>query len=548
MPSRGKLNFKILKVQVPARCFARNFAKMARSYEDAIAALNSLQSNFSTINAVRTRGSNRNRQAIPEMIQWCQKIGYQPSEFNRLNIIHIAGTKGKGSTCTFISSILNQYLPISSESSVDARPPTISKVGLYTSPHLRFVRERIKINNDPLSEQQFAKYFFEVWDKLEASAAASGNDPKDPAGKPAYFRFLTLMAFHTYMCEGVDAAIIECGIGGEYDSTNIIDMPVVTGITSLGLDHQSILGNTIEEIAWNKAGIMKPGTKAFTVPQPEGAMTVLQNRAVEKVSELHVVTSHPELTPLAPAAIRLGLSGEFQYKNANLAVSIAGSFLRSRGLEELPVDINSSPLPEKFKKGLETTQLGGRCETRLEKNIAWHIDGGHTLDSIAATGKWFASEQASLLPSLGNSRPKPLILIFNQQTRDSVGLARALHNTLSLYSANLTFTHAIFCTNVTFKQSGYRPDLVSMNANSSEVASLRVQKALAQAWKEVSPLTDVLTKSTIEEAVDVVREIAKAEAKSREGDDATGDEVAVSVLVTGSLHLAGGLLEVLETT
>ncbi|OAX81349.1 hypothetical protein ACJ72_04302 [Emergomyces africanus] len=212
---------------------------MARNYEDAIVALNSLQSNFAIVNAIRQAGPNMNLQAIPEMIEWCQKIGYQPSDLNRLNLIHIAGTKGKGSTCAFISSILSQYLRSAPESFPPDTPrPRISKVGLYTSPHLRFVRERIQINNEPLSEQQFAKYFFEIWDRLEASAKATGMDPADPASKPVYFRFLTLMAFHTYICEGVDAAIIECGIGGEYDTTNIIDRPIVTGITSLGIDHQ----------------------------------------------------------------------------------------------------------------------------------------------------------------------------------------------------------------------------------------------------------------------------------------------------------------------
>ncbi|KLJ12248.1 folylpolyglutamate synthase [Blastomyces silverae] len=525
---------------------------MARNYEDAIAALNSLQSNFSIVNAIRQAGPNMNLRAIPEMIEWCQKIGYQPSELNRLNLIHVAGTKGKGSTCAFISSILSQYLRSATESAslADTQRPKISKVGLYTSPHLRFVRERIQINNEPLSEQQFAKYFFEIWDRLEASAKASDMDPAGPASKPVYFRFLTLMAFHAYICEGVDAAIIECGIGGEYDTTNIIDKPVVTGITSLGIDHQSMLGDTIEEIAWHKAGIMKKGVQSYTAPQIEKAMAVLEKRAAEKGAELHVATSHPELTPNNPTAVRLGLSGEFQYTNANLAVAVAASFLRSRGFEDIPANLNSLPLPDKFKRGLETTKLGGRCETRLEKYIAWYIDGGHTLESIQATGKWFASQQprAAVPPppssSSKDSDPSPRILIFNQQTRDSVGLARALHDTLSLSSANLTFTHAIFCTNVTFKQAGYRPDLVSINTDASDVEALRVQRALAATWKELSPSTEVLAKATIEEAVEVVREIAKA----REQAGEAGGEAAVSALVTGSLHLVGGLLEVLETT
>jgi folylpolyglutamate synthase len=111
----------------------------------------------------------------------------QPKDFDGLRPIHIAGTKGKGSTSAFISSILAQYLPPSAEPST---PPT--KIGLYTSPHLRFVRERIQINNEPISEEQFAQYFFEVWDRLEA--AAKGTDASsDAPTKPVYFR-------HSWLC------------------------------------------------------------------------------------------------------------------------------------------------------------------------------------------------------------------------------------------------------------------------------------------------------------------------------------------------------------
>ena len=141
----------------------------------------------------------------------------QPSAFDRLNTIHIAGTKGKGSTSVFILSILAQYIQKSPE---NPQSP-LSKIGLYISPHLRFVRERIQINNAPLSEEAFAKYFFEIWDRLEDAAKVKG-ELTNISAKPVYFRFLILMAFHTYLSEGVDPAIIEYRIGGEYNSTNIL--------------------------------------------------------------------------------------------------------------------------------------------------------------------------------------------------------------------------------------------------------------------------------------------------------------------------------------
>lgn len=488
-----------------------------------------------------------NQQAIPEMIEWCKKIGYQPAELNRLNPVHIAGTKGKGSTSAFISSILAQYLPSSSSTS-EKSSSKITKIGLYTSPHLRFARERIKINNVPLSEEQFTKYFFETWDRLEDAARAAGMDPKDPQAKPVYFRFLTLMAFHAYMSEGVDAAVIECGIGGEYDSTNIIVQPVVTGITSLGIDHVAVLGSTIEEIAWHKGGIIKPGAKGFTAPQPESALQVLRKRAEEKGTELQVADGHPELKK---GGLKLGLAGDFQYTNATLAVAVAAEFLRKRGVEGIPEDILKEPLPKKFRKGLQETQLGGRCDTRHEKNVSWYIDGGHTLESIRVAGEWFASQiiahsSAAAAAAEAAASNKPRVLIFNQQTRDSVALARALHQTLSdALGSEKPFTHAVFCTNVTYKEAGYRPDLVSINTNAEDVEKLKVQRTLAETWRTIDPRVQVEVLPTIEEAVEFVRGLAEREEKSGAVD--SGDESAVMALVTGSLHLVGGFLDVIET-
>lgn len=431
---------------------------------------------------------------------------------------------------------------------------TLSKVGLYTSPHLRFVRERIQINGQPLSEEQFAKYFFEVWDRLEEAAKAAGQDPQAPGAKPVYFRYLTLMAFHTYISEKVDAAVIECGIGGAYDSTNVIENPSVTGITSLGIDHVAMLGSTIGEIAWHKAGIMKRGAKCFTTSsQPEAAKAVLRQVAEEKGSALEFVDVSPEV---ASDEIKLGLQAEFQKTNASIAEAVAREWLTLQGYQ------NEPGFDTKVRRGLETVRWAGRCETRRETGIRWCIDGGHTLESIELAGEWFASQLTTATPqsppsssssaaqSLSSRQPR--FLIFNQQTRDANALTTALFNTLSTALGDShPFTHAIFCTNTTFKDTGFRPDLVSVNTNASDVDALKVQNDLAQTWQGLDSQADVKVVRTIEEAVALVREFAAARGKSQE----TGDEEnsprqtsnEVTALVTGSLHLVGGFLEVLES-
>ncbi|MCJ1224747.1 Folylpolyglutamate synthetase [Toensbergia leucococca] len=502
---------------------------MERTYSDAVAALNTLQTNFAVIDAFRKSGGNANAQAIPETIEWCRRIGYEPSDFDRIKPIHIAGTKGKGSTSAFISSILTQYLPSPSQPK-----PLFHKIGLYTSPHLRFVRERIQINNQPLSEEIFARYFFEVWDRLEDSARSAGL-PTDTSAKPAYFRFLTLMAFHTYISEDVDTAVIECGIGGEYDTTNILVSPTVTGITNLGIDHTSMLGNTIEEIAWHKAGIFKPSAPAYTVQQLPQAMPILHQRALEKSTSLRVASPSPEFS-----TIKLGLAASFQYINASLATEIVAAHLSILGHST-----STSPLPPEFIRGLQQVHWPGRCDIRRESNIVWHLDGGHTLESIKVAAKWFAEQIPRPEDSINNSSIKnnlpptrPRVLVFNQQTRDAGALAQALHTTLvQALGAQRPFTHAVFCTNVTFKNGGYKPDLVSLNTNSAAVGELSVQRGLARTWEDIDAGTEVKVLGTIEEAVGWVREVAAEE--KEEGE--------VMVLCTGSVHLIGGMLEVLET-
>ena len=239
------------------------------------------------------------------------------------------------------------------------------------------VRERIQINGSPISEALFAKYFFEVWDKLESAS-------KDPKDKPAYFRFLTLLAFYTCLCEKVDTAIFEVGIGGEFDSTNVLEAPTVVGITNLELDHTQVLGDTIEKIAWHKAGIIKPGRPAMTVDQRPTALEVVRSRGLERGVEVKVVPIHEAI---ASGAVKLGLPAKCMLRNASLAVALAAEHLKALGIDPGPTDRG---MPEKFVKGLAEVVWPGRCQVIRNGRIEWFIDGAHTVESLAACGDWYA--------------------------------------------------------------------------------------------------------------------------------------------------------------
>jgi folylpolyglutamate synthase len=252
-------------------------------------------------------------------------------------------------------------------------------IGLFTSPHLIAVRERIRINSVPISRNLFAKYFFEVWDKLEAAEV--------PFVKPAYFRYLTLMSYHVFLKESVDVAVYEVGVGGEYDSTNIVDRPAVTGISHLGIDHTFALGDTIQEITWHKAGIQKSQVPSFTVNQVPSAIEVIGKRAKEKqVDSLTVVNEDPRLS-----GVKIRPDAPFQRSNASLAIALAETVLEilDPAFERL-----RSSLPKEFVDGLEKVVWRGRCETKKEGKLTWYLDGAHTQDSIVVAVKWFCEESS----------------------------------------------------------------------------------------------------------------------------------------------------------
>eukprot|EP00005_Dracoamoeba_jomungandri_P007395 CAMPEP_0174266844 /NCGR_PEP_ID=MMETSP0439-20130205/31636_1 /TAXON_ID=0 /ORGANISM="Stereomyxa ramosa, Strain Chinc5" /LENGTH=248 /DNA_ID=CAMNT_0015354051 /DNA_START=90 /DNA_END=833 /DNA_ORIENTATION=- len=228
-----------------------------RTYEEALDVLyTKLISNEAAMKDWQdTRRTQRDITLYDEMVQYLKRVHVQ---MNSLSYIHIAGTKGKGSTGAFTESILRRGFDLTT--------------GFYTSPNLVHPRERIRINGKPISEEKFAHYFWLCHDLLLQSSSAD-------EALPSFFRFLTVMAFKIFFEEKVSVAIMEVGVGGRTDATNVIEKPCVTAITPLGYDHCAVLGDTIEEIAYEKAGIYKKGCVALTVPQDEGAMEVIINKA-----------------------------------------------------------------------------------------------------------------------------------------------------------------------------------------------------------------------------------------------------------------------------
>jgi folylpolyglutamate synthase len=215
---------------------------------------------------------------------------------------------------------------------------------------------------------------------------------------------------------------------------------VVSGISTLGIDHVFVLGETVEEIAWHKAGIMKTGSKAWSVQQVPEAEEVLRSRAREKGVELSFVGVDRRLggVSVRPAA-------EFQKRNASLGIVLAEEVLRK-------IDpgfvVDEEKLPREFVDGIEKVVWRGRCEVKVEKGVTWYVDGAHTVDSLKVAGRWFAGEV--------KGRQGPKALIFNQQGRtEAVDFLEGLYDGVKGEDGR-AFDHVVFCTNVTYAQAGYK--------------------------------------------------------------------------------------------
>jgi len=381
---------------------------------------------------------------------------------------------------------------------------------------------------------------------------------------PAYFKFLTVMAYYIFLKEKVDVAIIEVGIGGQYDCTNLIKKPVVCGVTSLGIDHVNTLGSTIDKIAWQKAGIFKPNVPAFTVSQPEEAMRVLHQRAEEIGCSLQVVPSLDAFLD-KESLLRLNLSSVVQYLNASLALQLVNTWTAHNKLGKrnecnlLEISTLKPPLclNEKTANGLRNCIWPGRCQTFRNGSVLYYLDGAHTVESIDVCVEWF--EKASQDDERKISGSVFRVLIFNV-----FGDRKAETLLPSLLSCN--FNMIAFCPNFAH---------VSMNAASDQnaVASswesqmercthhshiwMRLAEEAQQKSKDKTSNSDPVIKTVLFPSIcDVIKWLnqGRSLANHAQSDVAIPSLISeellsaeqVHVLVTGSLHLVGGFLSLLD--
>lgn len=279
-----------------------------------------------------------------------------------LNIVHVAGTNGKGSVCSMLHAVLAE---------------AGYKVGLYTSPYIHDIRERIQINGKLITKERLVEICEEVFaytDKLP--------------DKPNQFELLTMIALLYFEREHCDIVILETGLGGTYDPTNIVMKPLCSVIMNIGLDHCAVLGNSIAEIADAKAGIIKHNCDVVVYPSKKEAVDVITAMAFKKNATIHYVDCDA-IRQLEPEdgfehflyndmEIRLSLLGKHQQKNCAVALDVI------RILNKGKYFITDSDI----RNGLSHVHWPVRME-RLHRNPDIYLDGGHNPQCIQAAKEFF---------------------------------------------------------------------------------------------------------------------------------------------------------------
>lgn len=284
------------------------------------------------------------------------------------NCIHIAGTKGKGSTSTMIANILQS---------------ASYSTGLFVSPHLADIKERISVNGENISKEAFEYCFREI---------------KKPL---SFFETLFVMALLYFRDKGVQIAVLETGLGGRFDATNVIEKPLISILTTIGLDHLEVLGDTIEKIAFEKAGIIKANSPTISAPQKESVEKIIAEKATSLNSPLYVIgkdyhlvreesadltgekfSIHSKVTGSDYEDLKVSMLGYHQVINASLSVA-AFELLNKEG-----INISVRALQE----GLIKTKIRGRFEiVNIDERIII-LDVAHNPDSAKALQETFSEK------------------------------------------------------------------------------------------------------------------------------------------------------------
>lgn len=346
------------------------------SYSSAISELNAM------VPELYTRpGQPRRKFSLDEVRILLAALG---DPHRHIRSVLVAGTNGKGSTAATLASILTA-------SGV--------RTGLYTSPHLERVNERIRIDRTEIADEDFARLYFRVHDVAQ-KLVLDGRLPQ----QPSFFEILTTLALVYFAEANVELAVLEIGMGGRLDATNVVD-PLLSIITDISLDHMEWLGSTITAITREKAGILRRGGTLITLPQHPEANQVLSEAAAElnlrqvRTEDYMPPAGADAITPYsvealgAAVTIASPLSGAHQHRNVALAIAAAVELASAHGFPVTPASLAD---------GIRQTRWPGRIEHIKASGVEWILDVAHN-----PAGAW--ALRSGLSGVLGENHPRRLV-------------------------------------------------------------------------------------------------------------------------------------------
>ena len=368
---------------------------------------------FDPIAYINTPHWQASRLGLERIRELLERLG-RPQD--RLKFVHVAGTNGKGSICAYLASILSA---------------AGHRTGMFTSPYIERFEERIRVDGAMISPDELRDVTLAVREHAEAMAEETGDHPTE-------FELMTAVALEHFARCGCDIVVLEVGLGGRLDSTNVIDAPEACVIARIGLDHTALLGNTLAAIAGEKAGIVKEGSAVVSWPQEPEAMAVIEHAAAEHGCELRVpdfaqleegaIRWEDGASPFRPfshkewADLRTGILGSYQPQNATVALEVV-DVLRGRGWR-IP--------DEAVRAGVAQTRWPGRFEIveggSSPDGFAIVVDGGHNPQGARA----LADSLAEVFPGR-----KPVFVIGVLEDKD---YPRMLEDVLPLGSAFVCVT------------------------------------------------------------------------------------------------------------
>ena len=543
------------------------------------------------------KGSNavhpsRNINAMCNALRRCEYL----EKLSKLDVIHIAGTKGKGTTAMMCEKLLRSYG---------------YKTATYTSPHLKCVRERIRINGVPISEVDFARSFSSVYTKLlsnhpnEAFQESDSFNPEVCAksitqtfqhgGPPRslFFFYMTLMFFETAIHFDTQFLIVEVGLGGRYDVTNALQHITATGIASIGHDHMEILGNTLGAIAREKAAIIRP-----RVPTIISHSNYIRN----EVSEVLAEQAKTVMAPLfvAPKSImdETDIGGEHMSENASLAVFLVRSALYQinrggiarerfedtknlRNVECTNFVPGFDVLKSILARSIDVTEYEclrnftyeGRCMEIKSRELGttFLLDGAHTIESMECCATWVLNYLTTQHPPIPNfdfqSFPRIAVLFNCMRPRDPVTLMHSFLGKSSVIPQLITCIYVVCPSSrgdSLFPSSRPSLDLIESESNGKERTTARnidtdnhaLNKSDAMEWQmeqahalRQAQLFAPLHLAEVPIHVVHLGDLFQKEFQLRDSASCGGNESfrpKTLTLVCGSLYLVGDVLSLLE--